>query len=182
MKFSAEKPRLRKAAKRCLQFRKQLKSGLIILLQLLLLSCGQSIDQLIYKKILIYERHENEYFKDVSLELLRRDSQNPLEYEMRRKGAHGKARFQVRPDKFIYSNFHSPNDTIGTKCLSIIDSLDIRALYNSGDTTEMEFWVKDNRVILYRVSPLRAGFKQHLSMPIVVLDNWAYFSIRRTHR
>ena len=83
---------------------------------------------------------------------------------------------QSYPEYKIFRNFQ--RDTIGTEVIKVIDSLKIRGIYNSGDTTQLEFWHDDEYVILYRNKSYKNVVYYKNRKRIDVVKNWKYFSFQ----
>jgi hypothetical protein len=132
-------------------------------------------------RIEIFEKNETKYFKNTSLRALRNSKkQKPLAFEMRRRNVFGKAYVQVYPDQIILENFPLAKDSINLDVLNIIDSLKVRGLDNFGDSTQLEFWHKDEYVILYRNKPYNRNDVLKNTIPKQVIRNWNYFTFKFT--
>jgi len=146
----------------------------ISILAIAFISCGDNLNREIIKRIQIFERNEAEHFNEVSLQILRQSRNHELaEFEMRYKSKFGYARIQTFPKQIIFENF--PNEPIDTLVLKVIDSLKISGLYNYGTETQLEFWDKNEYVILYRNSPYKRKKIWKTKSIVKVEANWNYF-------
>lgn len=154
---------------------------LIIVSIILIISCKPGFHDSMVTKIEIFERNETKYFMNTSLRALRNSKrQKPLEFEMRRRNVFGKAYVQVYPDQIIHRNFPLGKDSIQSNVLNIIDSLKVRGLYNFSDSTQLEFWHKDEYVILYRNKLYNRTDVIINSDTKQVIRNWKYFTFKLT--
>jgi hypothetical protein len=121
---------------------------------LLLSNCKPSLNEISPGKIKIIERNEIKYFKGIQARTLRNSmNQDQIDMEVTIDSVFGNAIIQVRPKHIIYDNFPPGRDSIHPDLLSIIDSLQFRGIHNSGDKIQLEYWYKDDYVVLFRRNP-----------------------------
>lgn len=141
--------------------------------------CRQDLHDSMVERIKMFERNENRYFENMMVTPLRNAKrQNPLEMSIHRKGVFGKAYIQVSPDHIILRNFPHGHDSIQLDVVQLLDSLKIRGLSNFGDSTELEFWHKQDYVVLYRVNPYRRLDVFRNSTTKEVWKSWRYFTFK----
>ena len=158
---------------RCMRFAGIFAAATVVLLSAF--GCKKGLRDTAIHKVEIFEKYEEQYFQGINLHALRnRIKQEPLEYELRYQNRFGKAIFQIRPERKIFLNF--PQDSIGTGLLKVLDTLQIRAMYNINDATQLEFWHGDKYVILYRDRPYSKLSDYRGTQPTALANNWKYIT------
>lgn len=147
---------------------------------LFLCSCQQSLQEAILEKIEIFERNEQQHFKEILLYALRNSRrQDPLEFVIQKKDVLGKAIIQIHPEQIIHQNFPRISDSIQLDIVRVIDSLEIRELYNMEAGTHLKFWYNDQYVVLYRgILHDRIEAYEPATPVQEVIRDWSYFTFK----